>query len=1056
VVGGCANCGSDNAASAKFCSECGARFGAGPTAEERKIVTVLFADLVGFTSRSERLDPEDVRRTLAPFHESLRATLERFGGTVEKFIGDAVMAVFGAPVAHEDDAERAVRAGLSIRDGVAELGDALHVRIGINTGEALVAIGADPRSGEGMVSGDVVNTAARLQSGGPVDGVLVGEATANACARQIVFEPHDSIVAKGKAEPVRCALARAPRSVVPGAERDSLPFVGRRRESAVLLDAFESGRNGQKVQLVTIVGVPGIGKSRLVAELGRHIEDEPELTTWRVGRVRAYGDRGAFGALAEIVQQECGILDSDDATTAATKLDAAVEGLGITGADALWTRNQTGPLVGLPSTDDGSSRQHAFAGWRLFLEAMAARSAAVLVFDDLHWADDALLDFIDELVDRLTDVPLLVLTTARPELLEQRPAWGGGKTNALTIGLDPLTADETTLLVNGLVERSLLSEESTRVLLEQAGGNPLYAQEYVRTLIERGTKTADLPETVQGIIAARLDGLSPEEKSLLHDAAVFGAVAWLGGVCSLSDHVDADALLSRLSRKQLLRRERRSSVAGETEFVFTHALIRDVAYSQLTRRGRAERHERAAAWLTGIATDRSDYAEMIVYHYAVALDLCRTLGADADRLRAPALAAITTAARQAAAGHDHSAVTRHTDRALTLAPDPATAAELQVLAAVAAFRGGQPDQPRLLAARDAAIAAGRTEDAVHVLYLLMKWAESYQGDGALAAEYEDQAFALAATLPPGPLATLPRFLRAFRLVIEGHYGEALELTNAEIARAEAIGEEVAVGLMLVWRGQARVYSGDPDGLDDMERACALLRDNGNAQAPVAAINFGAVYAGLGRPRDAERVWEDARSDARRVGEPFTTAFVEVLLGECVIHLGDRERGEALLDSASLDANAMIANDVKMARCASWVTDDPLRCAHAAREILAYSEEIDNVERRLNALVLLARAEHALGNSSSRDTAIRRFLDLWAELGGSTAPYLAEMGLVLADVGRREEIAAAVELIEAASPYADAARAFSDERYDDAAAILGAIPDVPLRDAARDLAASKRG
>jgi class 3 adenylate cyclase len=463
----CDACGADNPGTAKFCGECGTRLVARERREERKVVSVLFADLVGFTSRSEQLDVEDVRGTLAPFHASLRKVLEGFGGTVEKFIGDAVMAVFGAPVAHEDDAERAVRAGLAIRDTLADLGSDLHVRVGINTGEALVSIGVDASSGEGMVAGDVVNTAARLQSAAPVDGVLVGEVTFRAAERQIVFAAHASIDAKGKSEPVACWMAVEPRSLVPLATRESNSFVGRERERRRLIDAFEECRTERRVQLVTIVGVPGIGKSRLVEELRAYVEADASLTTWRRGHVLSYGTGIAFFALAEIVKQECGILDSDDVHVAATKLDAAIVARGLEGADARWVRNQVRPLVGLDAAADGSGQSEAFAGWRLFFEAMGAASPSIIILEDLHWADDALLDFVDGLVDRVGEVPLLIVVTARPELLERRPDWAGGKTNALTIGLQPLSSEHTTALIGEIIDRSLLPLDTEAVLLER-------------------------------------------------------------------------------------------------------------------------------------------------------------------------------------------------------------------------------------------------------------------------------------------------------------------------------------------------------------------------------------------------------------------------------------------------------------------------------------------------------------------------------------------------------------------------------------------------------------
>ncbi|MDQ2909628.1 MAG: AAA family ATPase, partial [Actinomycetota bacterium] len=393
--------------------------------KERKVVTVLFADLVGFTSRAETLDPEDVEAILRPYHERLREELERHGGTVEKFIGDAVMAVFGAPVVHEDDPERAVRAALAIRDAIVEDGT-LDVRIGVNTGEALVNIDARPEAGEGMVAGDVVNTAARLQATAPTNGVLVGEPTFRSTRQVIEFREHDPVEAKGKAErvPVWEAVQARSRLEV-DVRRPRAPLVGRRREVDVLVDALARASDERSPQLVTLVGEPGIGKSRLVYELFQAVEADPELVWWRHGRSLPYGEGVSFWALGEMVKTQAGILETDPPEAAEEKLRAAVAGM----EDADWIAGHLGALVGLGAEAElGADRRgEAFAAWRRFFEGLAERRPLVLVFEDLHWADDGLLDFVDHLVDWASGVAILVVGSARPELLDRRPGWGGGK-----------------------------------------------------------------------------------------------------------------------------------------------------------------------------------------------------------------------------------------------------------------------------------------------------------------------------------------------------------------------------------------------------------------------------------------------------------------------------------------------------------------------------------------------------------------------------------------------------------------------------------------------------
>ncbi len=403
----CPSCGFDNAEGAKFCSECGAQVAAAPVArrEERKVVTVVFADLVGSTSRAEQLDPEDVRAILTPYHERLRTELERHGGTVEKFIGDAVVGVFGAPVAHEDDPERAVRAALAIQEAIEEMNAAdpnlaLEVRIGVNTGEAIVALDARAELGEAVVAGDVVNTGARLQSAAPPGGILVGEYTYRATERALEYEPAEQVVAKGKAEPLSVwrALARRASFGIDLSDARS-PLVGRDDERDVLVGALSRVRSRREPQIVTVVGVPGIGKSRLVRELFRVVDEDPELIVWRQGRSLPYGEGSAFWGLAEIVKAQAGILESDDAEDATAKVAAAVRDLVADETEGPWVERHLQSLTGVQQARSvgQANLDESFAAWRRFLEALAEAQPVVLVFEDLHWADDALLDFVDSL-----------------------------------------------------------------------------------------------------------------------------------------------------------------------------------------------------------------------------------------------------------------------------------------------------------------------------------------------------------------------------------------------------------------------------------------------------------------------------------------------------------------------------------------------------------------------------------------------------------------------------------------------------------------------------------
>ena len=656
----CAVCGQDNPGGFRFCGACGASL-AGPArapAEERRLVTVLFCDLVGFTARSDQADPEDVGALLRPYHARFRAEIERLGGTLDKFIGDGVMAVFGAPVAHEDDPERAVRCALGMLTAIEEINLAhpsldLAVRVGITTGEALVRLGPDQRS-EGVV-GDVVNTASRLEGVAPAGGVVVGEATFRATRRLFDYQELAPVKVKGKADPVpvwRLEGARS-RTGVEAVRRAGTPFVGRQVELDLLKGLFEQTLADRVVRLVTVVGEPGVGKSRFVAELAASVDDRPQLVSWRQGRCLPYGDGITFWALGEIVKAQAGILESDPSSEVSAKLEAAVADLLADPSERGWLRERLAPLVGIAGPDAvKAERAELFAAWQRFVEAMAASRPLVLVIEDLHWADQAMLEFLEHLVERSADLPLLIVATARPELLERQPGWGGGNRTSTRIPLGALSDLEVARLVAALVGRAALPVGVQALLLERAAGNPLYAEEFARLLADQGlagenqvegevAAASDIrvPETVHGLIAARLDALTPEVRALVQNAAVVGRVFWPGAVAAMDGNRPAGAEapagpgtagqalldgLAELERKQLVQRARTSSVQHQDEYVFWHALVRDVAYAQIPRVGRARRHQVVAEWVEAVAGERvGDLAEVVAHHYGQALTYAR-------------------------------------------------------------------------------------------------------------------------------------------------------------------------------------------------------------------------------------------------------------------------------------------------------------------------------------------------------------------------------------------------------------------------------------------------
>ena len=661
--------------------------------------------MVGFTQRAEMLDPEDVRAMLSPYYARIRSELEQRGGTVEKFIGDAVVALFGAPLAREDDAERAVRAALGIRDSLVDDETDFQIRIGITTGEVLVALGARPAEGEGMASGDVVNSAARLQTAAPANGIIVDGPTYRATNQAIDYREIAPVRAKGKAAliPAWEAVQARARFGVDVTRTVHTGLVGRTREIELLRAAVASTREKRSPQLVTLVGVPGIGKSRLVYELFRELEALPELIYWRQGRSLPYGEGVSFWALGEMVKAHAGILESDTSDQATDKLRRAVAETVADSDDAEWVESHLRPLVGLETDAEWVEhrRTEAFAAWRQLFEAMGERRPLVLVFEDLHWADDALLDFIDYLVDWARGVPLLAVCTTRPELLTRRPGWGGGKANATAISLSALCDDETAQLLSALLEHPVLAAGTQQELLARVGGNPLYAEQYARMLAEhRDAAELPLPESVQGIIAARLDALPVPEKELLQNASVVGKVFWTGALAAIGGGypLDLDKQLHALERKEFVRRERRAAVAGESEYLFQHVLLRDVAYAQIPRAQRAEKHRLAAEWLASLSSDRAeDRAEMLAHHYVNALEYSRAAGHEEADLAERSRLALREAGDRASGLNSPAVAVRFYRAALDLWPHRtirAAKGSLQLRTRPLRYRGNQCGDPR--------------------------------------------------------------------------------------------------------------------------------------------------------------------------------------------------------------------------------------------------------------------------------------------------------------------------------------------------------------------------
>jgi class 3 adenylate cyclase/tetratricopeptide (TPR) repeat protein len=876
----CPACGFETVPAAKFCPECGVRLAAaaGPF-EERKVVTVVFCDLVGSTARAERMDPEDVRAELSSFHARVRSDLERHGGTVEKFIGDAVVAVFGAPLVHEDDPERAVRAALAIRDWAREE-HAVDVRIAVNTGEALVSVGARPEAGEGLVAGDVINTAARLQSAAPVNGVLVGEATHRATDPRIEYRPHAAVDAKGKEAPVPVWEAVSARSLL-GVDVDLKPrtqLVGRRRELDLLLDALARSRAERKPQLVTVVGVPGMGKSRLVQELSVAVEADPDLVRWRQGRSLPYGQGVSYWALGEMVKAEAGILESDAAAVAESKLREAV-GRVCASKDVDWLQAMLRPLIGI--TEDalaGNRRGEAFAAWRLFLEGLAGERPTVLVFEDLHWADDGLLDFIDAFVDWATDVPLLVVATARPELLGQRPHWGGGKPNATTLSLAPLSEHETAELVHAILERSVLAADVQAAVLSRAGGNPLYAEEFARMVADRvsGDDGRDLPvpDSLQGLISARLDALPRTEKELLQNAAVVGKVFWPGALASSDGDATAlDDALRALERKEFVRRERTSAIEGELQYAFRHVLVRDVAYAQIPRAVRAEKHEHVARWIATRGRSE-DAAELLAHHYMSALEYSRAAGREPGELVERTRNALREAGHRAVALNAFASAAGYFEAAAELTPeDDPEWAQVALEHAEASTYFDLSNDRLLLRARPALT---DVHDAARADMVLgeYRW---LRGDHDAAEQYFRAAERLAAQMTDdGARLRVVANLGRFAMLGDEHE-RAVALGRQALELAEQLGRDELRAHALNTIGVARSASGDVEGIADVEASRDIARTVSLPEYLRCSGNLASVLGVYGQLKRATELHREALAIASDIGYEEPTRWLSTEL-----------------------------------------------------------------------------------------------------------------------------------------------------------------------------------
>ena len=907
----CPSCGASCADDFHFCPYCATTLTCEPVFEERKVVTALFCDLVGFTTLSERHDHEEIDAYLAAYSAAARRVVTLFGGAIEKFIGDAVAAVFGFPLAHDDDPLRAVRAGLRLVDELRALpplgDDRVQARIGVNTGEVYARLGVDPASGQTFVTGDVINTAARLQTVAPPMGVAVGGLTQRLTARFIEYAELPAADLKGKAQAVRVWQAvgeRAPHDGPARGERTGM--VGRRAELDDLGRLWKRCVAERRSQVAFVVGEPGIGKSRLLAELAALGKEQHGESRWLQGSCLPYGEGAALSALAQAVRRHAGILDDDPADEVERLLAEAVPA----GPDREWILLRLRPLVGLPAQP--AAREDNFAAWTSLLQHLALEAPTVLVLEDLHWADDELLAFVGGLARLRVDGPLLVLGTGRPELTERAPGLFGGPTASPCISLSSLHGDDVALLAGDILGERL-GDEVAALVEERTGGNPLFVQEYVQLLHERAllrggrdgvelsVDVAELPppESLQGVIGARLDLLEGPVKAVLADAAVLGETFWLRGVAAVGGYDDdsVDKAVRELLARQMVREVEASSFADEATFVFWHALTREVAYGRLPRKLRVVKHRAAAGWIeAGAGAPAGDVAELLAYHYATAFELAQALrdAEAAAELRAPAIRSLALAGEKAEP-LDGGAAERHYSRALAIVAeaDPRRFQLMARRADMLSLRGRARDAAGEFEAAIAGLLEAGDARAAARAALGLSDALSTLGDLRFR-EVAAQAEVLARS--SGSSSVFVEALGTLAAIAHDDEGpqRALEILEEAEGIAREAGAELppwALGL----RGRARCALGDAGGLGDIREAIRAAEAQGHRsdqasltyelawsqvafEGPAPALDALRECVQLGRRSHMEGMVTGARSVAAR--SLYWTGDWDVALEEC--------------------------------------------------------------------------------------------------------------------------------------------------------------------------------
>ena len=1034
----CPSCGEENSERFRHCGYCGAALAQSPPAREtRKTVTILFTDVSGSTALGERLDPESLRDVMGRYFASMREVIERHGGTVEKYIGDAVMAVFGAPVVHEEDALRAVRAATEMREALERLngdlrgerGVALEARTGVNTGSVVVGTG---RPGEAIVVGDAVNVAARLQAAAAPGQIVIGKATHDLVRDAVEVGPAEMLELKGKADPV---VAYRLHQVAAGAEghrrRLDAPMVGRERELDALHQAFERAISGGACQLFTILGAAGVGKSRLVAEFLGAVRDRAFVVR---GRCLPYGEGITYLPVAEIVRQAAGIEEDDTAETERERISSFVAGLPEAAAIARG-------LCGLIGLEASAAQEELVWAFRRTLEHLADDRPLVVLVDDIHWAEPTLLDLIESVADLARGSPILFVCPARPEFLDDRPTWGGGKLNATTILLEPLAEGSALALIDALVPGGALPAAARARIAEAAEGNPLYVEEFVGMLIDDGALVADhdgwsaprdldslaVPPTIQALLAARLDRLAPAERAVAERASVVGRVFDQPSVVALSPaegRSEVPRNLVGLVRKELIRPERSGLAQGDS-FRFRHMLIRDAAYERLPKSERAELHELFAGWLDLAAGDRrSEAEEMVGYHLERAFRYREELGPVDDRARELARRAaqrLIAAGGRAYERSDIAATVNLLGRADKLL-EPADPARLAIL----------PDLGRALSS------SGRFDDSKACLAEALERAEAAGDEWAVAYARVVRCLDLDNEVTPDhwrrvaaeSAAVFERLgddrglalsseLRGEASWVEGKAaGYEAELARAleHARRAGAHREETLIvyGLsMALVQGPTPV----PDAIGRCHEILAHAPDDRGIEMAMSHA-LAHLHARLGQFELARALASRCREIAAESGQHAAAADLTEVAWDVETLAGDHEAAERIIAegcdrfAAMGEPNPMLERSLALSRLArgraadvdrlieiaagvtGWLTANPLRVIALAR---AASGDLDEAEVQAraavealattdlitfhaDALLTLGDVLRSAGRASEADAAFRQALALYEQKG----------------------------------------------------------------------------